>query len=467
MYEFKLTPAYCLFNGAAILEHHGAEIMFLVENLEDVVLQGRLRRAFEDFVEKVRSRENCPDFYKQEIRVDFVKGSREQLRRCVSSLYKAGNSENQRGNRELELKQKEAASVILLDSILHDAKEQKATDIHIEGNCIRFRISGALKKQMELQTERREELVQRIKMLAGMNIIEKHKSQDGRFIYGKNNPIFVRVSDVIVVGNDRDGQESLVLRLLDTSRIPLTLNLLGFNEKQLELIRQVEIRKNGLVLVCGSTGSGKSTTIASMLVDLEMRTQGRLKIISMEDPPEYVIPGVSQIQIDERYGNSFDEVLSHIFRQDPDVIMIGEIRDEISAAAAIRGALTGHLVFATLHTGGAGEAVLRLENLGVERNMLCSVLRGVITQELDFREERARLCADVAVPKERFSSAITRFMGEEEIDGRFEHFTNYSEFLSRALKSFDTDIWDETSGMQTVGVWKGGTHGGRVHKKIG
>ncbi len=467
MYEFKLTPAYCLFNGAAILEQHGSEIMFLVENSDDVVLQGRLRRAFEDFLETVRSRENCPELYKRDVKVDFVKGTREQLRRCVSGLYKAGNSENQKLNKELEVKQKEAAAVILLDSILHDAKEQKATDIHIDGNCVRFRISGALKKQMELQEERVEELIQRIKMLAGMNIIERHRSQDGRFVYGKNNPIFVRVSDVIVVDTNRGVKESLVLRLLDTSRIPLTLNLLGFNETQLDLIRHLEIRKSGLILVCGSTGSGKSTTIASMLVDLEMRTQGRLKIISMEDPPEYVIPGVSQVQIDERFGNTFDSVLSHIFRQDPDVIMIGEIRDEITAAAAIRASLTGHLVFATLHTGCAGESVLRLENLGVERKMLCSVLRGVIIQELDFRDGQVRLCADIAVPKEKFASAVTRFMSEEEIERRFEHCTNYSEFLSKALECFEVDSTDENQEMHSINLWNGVVNGRRVHKKIG
>lgn len=463
MYEFKLTPAYCLFNGIAILEQHGAEIMFIVENLEDVVLQGRLRRAFVEYLEGLAELKDIPEFFKREAKIDFIEGSREQIRRCVSGLYKAENETEQAAVAVIEQKQKEAAAILLLDSILHDACKKGATDIHIEKNIIRFRISGALEKQIELQLERCEELIQRIKLLAGMNVIEKRKSQDGRFVYGTAKPIFIRVSDVIVIGEKQETYEALVLRLLDTSRIPLNLNLLGFNEEQLLKITEFEEFKNGLVLVCGATGSGKSTTIAAMLVDLELKTNGTLKIISMEDPPEYVIPGVSQIQINEEYGNSYDEALTHIFRQDPDVIMIGEIRDEKTAAVAVRAALTGHLVFATLHTCGPGEAVLRLENLGVQRNLLASVLRGIICQELNFIDKKSNLCADVSLPKKNFAASLKEYFTEEELDERFEHCTNYSEVLSKTLLRFGK--FDSTKTLKRD--WSGGVFGQNIHKQIG
>lgn len=462
MFDFKLTPAYCLFNGAAILEQHGSEIIFLLENLDDVVLQGRLRRAFKNYLDRVRSFDDCPQNLKDEERIEFVKGSREQLRRCVSGLYKAAGDGKKALNMGLsEKNEKEAAAVLLLDSILHDARSRKATDIHIEKNCVRFRINGRLEKGEEILEERASELVQRIKLLAGMNVIEKHKCQDGRFVYGHTDPIFVRVSTVPVIGKNYLGSESLVMRLLDTSRVPLDLKLLGFNEDQLCGIDEVIKAKNGLVLVCGPTGAGKSTTVAAILLEMERRESEKLKIISMEDPPEYVIPGVSQIQVDENHFTSYDEALAHVFRQDPDVIMIGEIRDEITAGVALRAALTGHLVFATLHTAGAGEAILRLENLGLERKLLASILRAAICQELDYRDEDISLCADLAVPKAKFGSQVDKFMSEEELDALFLHLTNFSEVLSKTLDDLKSGKYRRKT------LLPGGIYGQKIHKRIG
>jgi hypothetical protein len=167
-------------------------------------------------------------------------------------------------------------------------------------------------------------------------------------------------------------------------------------------------------------------------VEIEKAAKGTLKLISLEDPPEYVIPGVTQIKVDER--NGFSDALNHIFRQDPDVIMIGEIRDEESAAAALRAALTGHLVFATLHAGGAAEAVFRLENLGVDRRLLCQILRGVVCQELNELGSRMRLYADIALPKEMFGRDAGKADSEEMLEELFEHFTNYQEVLRESLK---------------------------------
>ena len=224
------------------------------------------------------------------------------------------------------------------------------------------------------------------------------------------------------------------MRLLDTSRLPLAIGQLGFNESQLEKLcgdKGLISLSNGLVLICGPTGSGKSTTSAALLVEIEKRNCGKLKIISLEDPPEYRISGVTQVKVDEE--NTFLEALNHIFRQDPDVIMIGEIRDEESAAAALRASLTGHLVFATLHSGSASEALLRLENLGLERGILCQVLRGVICQELSLIGGAMKLIAEVAVPKSNFSEKAVNTVSAEEVENLMEHYTNYREVMNDTL----------------------------------
>lgn len=505
-YEFNLTPAYCLYNGVAVLEQNGASIRFLIENKKDELLCGRLSRAFEAHVASIRRLKDCPEAFQRLINIHFEKGNRGQLRKCISRLYmadgvrsglaKGGDNSDVAGR---DLKSREAAAVLLLDSILTEARTRKATDIHIEKNCVRLRIDGRLEKLLELQAEKAAELVQRIKLLAGMNVIENRRCQDGHFVYGNKNPFFLRVSTMAIVGGDfeehsdaavfdesnsasmaevdssgsiwragkKSGTESVVIRLLDTSRIPLSLGQLGYNKNQLEklcdlinmgfAVHQPAINTvhksagkslfaNGLILVCGPTGSGKSTSIAAMLVEIEKRNPAALKIISLEDPPEYIIPGITQVKVDEK--NVFSEALNHIFRQDPDVIMIGEIRDEESAGAALRASLTGHLVFATLHAGSAVEAILRLENLGVDRNCLVQVLRGIICQELNMLNGKLRLYADFSVPKEKFSELASKVKNDSQLENLMEHYTNYSEVLSETMQA----LKDQKSGIKNENI---------------
>ena len=460
-FEFNLTPAYCLFNGVAVLEQTGANICFLIENEQNEILKARLRRAFESHLGMIQKLKDCPEVYRRIPVVDFVGGSRGQLRKCVSKLYSAGEGAAFGEHRNLELavvekdkSQRDAAAVLLLDSILNEARLRKATDIHIERNVVRLRINGHLEKLMEIQRERAFELVQRIKLLAGMNVIEKRRCQDGHFVYGTHNPFFLRVSTIAVVGEKYIGEESVVLRLLDTTRIPLEIENLGFNLMQLERLELLSQKPNGLILVCGPTGSGKSTTVASMLVEMEKKSSGSLKILSLEDPPEYVIPGVTQVKVDEH--NGFTEALAHIFRQDPDVIMIGEIRDEESAAAALRAALTGHLVFATLHAGSAGEAVLRLENLGLKRELFCPVVRGVICQELNYLRSKNQLYADIDKKKKSFTRAGLKAVSEEDFDSVFEHYTNYAEVLEETVKALSEN-------RKPLPYYQGGKNGKRIH----
>lgn len=440
-YDFVLTPAYCLFNGVAVKNQNGCEITFLINEYEKIELRQRLERAFRSQMEFVLKQSDCPEEFKGNIRVDFIKGSKEELKKCISSFY-AGDYETENNHQEGKpfnshktIEEREiAAAVILLDTILSDARKKGATDIHIQNNEVKFRVHGKLEYEIKLQKEKTCELIQRIKVLGGLNVVESRKCQDGHFVFNDKEPLYVRVSCVPLIGSCNEaGNESVVLRLLDDTRVPLKLNCLGYDQRQLEIIREFLNLKNGLVLVCGSTGSGKSTTIASILTEITQAFDGGKKIISLEDPPEYVIKGVTQIEIDEVHGNGFEETLNHIFRQDPDVLMIGEIRDELSAKSALRASLTGHLVFATLHTSSAAMSLLRLENLGLDRKLVTSVLKGVIVQELGYVGNNPILMADIAKPGENFSLLVDKESDEEQIDKLFIHTVNSRESIMKSL----------------------------------
>ncbi len=440
-YNFKLTPGYCLYNGIVVVSQQGASICFLTENLEDELLKTRIKKAFFNYLAYVLKRPDCPLEFKHKPYVEFVKGNRNEIRKYVSHLYAKTETLSKKlfPNEEASLANKnsgnnESAAVLLLDTLIQEARQKNATDIHIEKNTVKFRIYGTLEAVEKLSEEKSRELVQRIKFLAGMNVLENRRSQDGHFVYGKENPLFIRVSSIGIVSKDGDeNAESIVIRLLDTKRLPLTLKRLGFSEIQQVHVKKMMGNKNGLIVICGPTGAGKSTTAAALLMELEKINENKIKIISLEDPPEYLLPGVTQIQINEKISNSFSETLMHIFRQDPDVLMIGEIRDEVSAAVAIRAALTGHLVIATLHTTSPAAAVLRLENLGIPIKLIVSVLKGVIVQELNNFKGSINLMADVAFPNARLEDAVKEVCSEEELDKCFEHNNNYAELLQKTL----------------------------------
>lgn len=439
-YEFKLTPAYCLYNGTAVMEQKGSSIKFLVESTKDINLKQRLEKAFENHVNYVISQDDCPGEFLQEPKVEFFEGNRIQLKKCVSRLYENGKTKDEVMKNEKEAEDKnEAAAVILLDSIINEARNKNATDIHIEDNWVKFRIRGKLEKEISLDEEKNQELIQRIKFLAGMNVLEKRRSQDGHFAYGKEKPVFIRVSTMGIIGNNYiEEKESVVIRLLDTSRIPLGLNNLGFSESQIIKIKKLCNEKNGLIIICGPTGAGKSTTAASMLQEIKAVRNEKVKIISLEDPPEYLISGVTQVHVDEKIDNSFNEALTHVFRQDPDVLMIGEIRDEKSGQAAVRAAMTGHLVIATLHTGSASGAVLRLEDLGISRKLIVSVLRGVVVQEINHEVNETNsgnLIADVSVPKIELQEKCKEELSEYEMNGYFNHERNFLELDNNSLEN--------------------------------
>ncbi|MCQ2597229.1 MAG: Flp pilus assembly complex ATPase component TadA [Treponema sp.] len=427
-FEFKLTPAYCLYNGVAVMEQKGAEIRFITESEDDTVLRKRLEKAFLNHVSYVLKQKDCTEDFKVLPKVLFETGSHEEVRKYISRLYHEEDGKTEEKS-ETRKEVNEAAAVILLDSILDEARNNSVTDIHIENCFIRFRKNGKLENYASIQQERNNELVLRIKLLAGMNVLEKRKSQDGHFVYGEKNPVFVRVSTVGVESfSSEDSMESVVLRLLDTSRLPLDILRLGFSDRQLVALDTLMELPNGLILICGPTGSGKSTTAASILVNRYRKSSGKEKIISLEDPPEYLIPGVTQIKTGKGSGISFTEALENVFRQDPDVIMIGEIRDKCSAETALRASMTGHLVFATLHTDSAASAFLRLKDLGGNPEIIASVLKGVIIQELQHEEKDVTLLADICIPEAELKA-------EGVSEDSFVHITNVPELIVKTGKN--------------------------------
>jgi len=439
MNQFKLTPAYCLFNGVAVQEQQDYEITFLMEDIENVDLMESLKTAFENHVEFYRKKSDELNQDCKDIVVSFRQGNRDEIKKCLSGLFVGENKtaqwkeENGLTNRERE----SAAAVILLDTILLEAVNQKTSDVHIEESLVRFRVDGKLQKQLSLQKEKACELVQRIKLLSGMDVVENRHCQDGHFTFEKNTDhlVNIRVSSIPVIkkGGGEEFCESIVMRLLDEKRVPLEMSVLGFNQNQISKLEEFLELPQGLVLVCGATGSGKSTTVAALITEMNRRNGFTKKIVSIEDPPEYVLKGVTQIEVSERRENNFENILNHVFRQDPDVIFIGEIRDESSAFAALRASLTGHLVFATLHTASAGMSLLRLENLGLNRNLLASVLKGVVVQHLGYLGNEPNLVADVCVPKDGFDCKVSG-KGESELEDLFVHCLNSVESLKRTLE---------------------------------
>ena len=273
----------------------------------------------------------------------------------------------------------DAPVVKLLQSVFDDAVQARASDIHIEPQeerlQIRFRIDGVLHLQTEADIKIAPSLALRLKLMSGLDIAEKRLPQDGRFnIKVKQQQIDVRISTM-----PTQYGESVVMRLLNQSGDVLKLELLGMPPAMLERFRAIIRRPNGLVLVTGPTGSGKTTTLYGALS--ELNTQAN-KLITVEDPVEYRLPGVNQVQINEKIDLTFARVLRSALRQDPDVVLVGEMRDQETAQIGMRAAMTGHMVLATLHTNNAISTPIRLLDMGVPRYLVAASLEVVVAQRL-------------------------------------------------------------------------------------
>jgi len=267
----------------------------------------------------------------------------------------------------------------IVSTILRHAIEGHSSDIHIEPFAkrtrVRFRLDGKLYTSLELPIKVHEAVVARIKILAKLRLDEKRKPQDGRFSANVDNRrIDFRVSTFPTVFG-----EKVVMRILDQSDATATLDTVGLRDNELKKVRAMMKSPYGIVLITGPTGSGKSTTLFSILSEIDRE---KYNVVSLEDPVEYKIPGVAQSQVRPEIGYTFANGLRSILRQDPDIIMVGEIRDKETATLAVQAALTGHLVFSTLHTNTASGAIPRLIDMGVDPFLIAPTLIAVIGQRL-------------------------------------------------------------------------------------
>jgi len=272
-----------------------------------------------------------------------------------------------------------APVIQLVSLVLLEAVKRRASDVHVQPMedrlVVRFRIDGVLHEVFEPPAALHEEIISRIKVMGGMNIAERRLAQDGRATVEVGD----RVVDLRIATLPTSFGERAVIRLLDKSARLYRLTELGMPQGILETFYALIRHDHGIVLVTGPTGSGKSTTLYAALQEIDTR---ELNVLTLEDPIEYRLEGISQTQVSEKKGMTFASGLRHVLRQDPDIIMVGEIRDGETARMAIQSALTGHLVFSTLHTNDAAGAVSRMLDLGVEPYLLASSLLGVLAQRL-------------------------------------------------------------------------------------
>lgn len=304
-------------------------------------------------------------------------------------------------NEDLLDNQDDAPIIRLLNALFTQAIKQKASDIHIETYesrvVVRLRVDGVLREILEIQRAAAPLVISRVKVMAKLDIAEKRIPQDGRIVlFVGGHQIDVRVSTL-----PSNHGERLVLRLLDKQSAQLNLSLLGMPTKHLGPLQTLIKAPHGIILVTGPTGSGKTTSLYAMLTELNEVSRN---ILTIEDPIEYDLPGIGQTQVNPKVNMTFSKGLRALLRQDPDVIMIGEIRDLETAEIAIQASLTGHLVLSTLHTNSALGALTRLRDMGVESFLLSSSVLALMSQRLV-----RKLCSFCKEPQVLSQAALAQF----------------------------------------------------------
>lgn len=314
--------------------------------------------------------------------------------------------------------------VSLVDSVIDQAVRQRASDIHFEpmrdGLRIRFRIDGGLVEAMRYDPAVCPAVTARLKIISGMDISEKRKPQDGRATMKIDGAEYdIRVSSIPTVWG-----EKIAMRLTNRESLTRDKRELGLTREDMEKFDRMLARPHGLILVTGPTGSGKSTTLYTALSELNRE---EVNIVTVEDPVEADLEGVNQIQVNPKAGVTFALSLRAILRQDPDIIMIGEIRDPETAKIAVQASITGHLVVSTLHTNSAAASVVRLLNMGVEPYLIADALVGVVAQRLVRRLCRCRRCRDMTEAEKQIFEISERETGKiwEPVGCQMCSFTGY------------------------------------------
>ncbi|MBC9784927.1 type II/IV secretion system protein [Heliobacterium chlorum] len=311
--------------------------------------------------------------------VDIIKGEIKEPQFSRENFWNRTVTQLSERTDEIATEAVEEPVVHTVNSIFDQALSEGATDIHIDAQeeaiRIRFRTDGLLREVLQLPVTMHASVISRIKVMAGLDIAKKKIPQDGRIQYvRKDKAVDLRVSTLPTLYG-----EKCTIRLLDKHQMQLGLEDLGFCREAMAQYRTLTHNTGGMILLTGPTGAGKTTTLYATVKSLN---RGEKNIVTIEDPVEYVLPGVNQVQVCPKAGLDFASGLRSILRQDPDIILIGEIRDRETARIAVQAAITGHLVFSTLHTGDAAEAIGRLLDMGVEPFQVASAVKGVVAQRL-------------------------------------------------------------------------------------
>ena len=371
----KLPEAMARRFRAIVLAQQGEELLVGMADPLDLVAYDELVRVLKHPVKQAVVREsellNTLDLVYR--RTDEIASLAEELE------DELGDDAFDLANLSAESESADAPVVKLLQTLFEDAIQARSSDIHIEPDetvvRIRQRVDGVLQEQVMKEKRVNSALVLRLKLMAGLNISEKRLPQDGRFnIRVKGRSIDVRVSTMPVQHG-----ESVVMRLLDQSQGTLNLDSTGMPPELLDRFRKLIKRPHGMILVTGPTGSGKTTTLYGALTELN---KPEVKIVTAEDPVEYRLPRITQVQVNPKIGLEFAGVLRSALRQDPDIILVGEMRDHETVEIGLRAAMTGHLVLSTLHTNDSISSAMRLIDMGAEPFLVASSLLGVVAQRL-------------------------------------------------------------------------------------
>lgn len=348
----------------------------------------------------------------------YRKLEQDDFAECLSKLYSGfDNSKMNHGKTEystltLDKVEDDAPAINFVNNIVLEGIRKRASDIHLESYKkvfnVRYRIDGVLRMVRTINSSFYSAVSSRIKIISGLNIMEHRLPQDGRISFNLEKEVQdIRVSIVPTVTG-----ESIVLRLLGRKSSIVSITSLGLNKANLASVQDILKIPSGMVVVSGPTGSGKTTTLNAIIRGFNREN---LKIVTIEDPVEYLLQGINQVQINEEAGITFGSALKKVLRQDPDILMIGEIRDPDTAAMAVRAALTGHLVLTTLHTKNSVAVIDRLSNLGIAPFMIAAVLKISIAQRLIrtlcpyCRIERAPTAAEKIFLRKKGSVPVTVF----------------------------------------------------------
>ena len=389
----KIDPrAAALLTGAFAREHHLLPVAFK----EDSIIVAVPFWADQDVLDETAVFTGVPAVP--------VLAAEKELEKAIERVY--GEEEEGESAERMD----SAPLVRAVNAIIEEAYERNASDIHVEPwkdrLTVRFRINGDLICVRSMELLYHSPIVTRLKLMAGMDIAQKRLPQDGKYHYERGGiSTDLRISSLPTIYG-----EKMVLRLLGNNRDPALMDIgrLGMEEEQREVFDRMLRAPFGLVLVTGPTGSGKSTTLYAALNRL---ASGKLNIVTVEEPVEKMINGITQVQVNPKAGLTFAAALRSILRQDPDVIMVGEMRDEETVSMGIRAAITGHLVFSTLHTGDCASAVIRLRSMGAPSYLIAASLTGMAPQRLVKR--RGPLCNRPENVNGEKQDALRQLTGQE------------------------------------------------------